>query len=1003
VGDELFATQRDAGSNVVAEAQLEAAGFEDAEEIGRGGYGVVYRCRQAALNRVVAVKILTKELDDGRTRFIREQQAMAQLTGHPNIVPVLQIGETAFGQPFLVMPHCVQGCIQERIARLGVLEAAEVLRLGVKMAGALACAHGAQIVHRDIKPANILYTDYGEPALCDFGIAHMHGAYHTDAGVLSGTPSFFAPELLRGGEPSTASDVYALGLTLFVALTGHSPYERRSGETAVAQLLRIANEPPPDLREHGVPEALAAVVDRAMARDPADRPSAQEFGELMQQAQSSLGLPITEMALQDIQAGDRSPRRSVAAAPSSSGGGRLPSKVASFVGRDTERAQLHELLSVSRLVTLIGVGGVGKTTLAAHVAAELGEQFSDGVWLAELAELREGALLTQVVATALGVRDQLGRELSEALVDFLGQRQTLLVLDNCEHLIGDVAKLAEQLLRDCPRLKILATSRAIIDIEGEAVLRLDPLSCPTLQDDPTLHTLAGYEAVQLFVQRARTAVPGFELDSDNATAVARCCARVEGLPLAIELAAARMRVMSAEEIADALCDRFGLLSHGRRGALSRRQSLAACVEWSYTLCSPGEQQLWCRLSVLAASFDLPTARDICGEDVPAAEFLDLMCALVDKSILIRTEHHGVVRFRLLETLRDYGHGRLTDSERLRLSRRHARWYHQLVTDAEAQWFSPQQLHWVLRLPTEMPNIREALQFSLTDSPTAAVDIVAGLRWFWLNHALLSEGCQWASRAVAAIAAETSAQRIRVLFTAAHLALQHGDLVTAFTWFAEARGHLEVVDDPVIRGRMHFTDGYAAILANDVDSGHARHCLELALAATDDFEVQANSMLAMSTLDLMAGNTQGVLDWTDRCLALAESRGDWAVRAVAMGSNGVAHWRLGHLQLADQLLQEALQLALQVKDTFGLTHGLEALAWVTESLHKPRQAVVLMAAAAEICRANGAPLVSSFIGGFHAECERRLREQLSPEEFQQAWTEGTMMNMSNVARALSLDS
>ncbi len=583
VGDDLFATQHDAGSDIAAE--LGAAGFEGAREIGRGGYGVVYRCRQVALQRVVAVKVLTVKREEGRARFVREQQAMAQLTGHPNIVPVLKVGETASGRPFLVMPYCAQGCIQQRIARLGVLEVAEVLRLGVKMAGALACAHQAQIVHRDIKPANILYTDYGEPALGDFGIARTAGGFETAAGVLAGSPAFIAPEILSGEGPSAASDVYGLAASLFAGLTGHAAFERRAGEGVMAQFVRIAKEPLPDLREHGIPQEVAAVVDLAMARNPADRPSARELGELIQQVQSRLGLSVAEMTLQDSQEGDRSPSRSVAPAPGSSGGGRLRSAVAGFVGRDTELAQLHELLSASRLVTLIGLGGVGKTTLAAHAAAELGRRFSDGVWWVELAELREGTLLTQVVAEALGVRDQMGRALREALVDFLGQRQTLVILDNCEHLIGDVAKLAEALLWDCPRLQILATSREVIDIEGEAVLRLDPLSCPTLDDDPTLRTLAGYEAVQLFVQRARAAMPGFELDADNATAIARCCARVEGLPLAIELAAARMRAMSAEEIAEQLSDRFGLLTHGRRGALSRRQSLAACVEWSYALCS----------------------------------------------------------------------------------------------------------------------------------------------------------------------------------------------------------------------------------------------------------------------------------------------------------------------------------------------------------------------------------------------------------------------------------
>jgi serine/threonine-protein kinase PknK len=996
VGDVTLVTQLGVGDPIAAE--LDSVGLEDAGEIGRGAFGVVYRCRQVALQRVVAVKVLIVERDEDRARFVREQQAMAQLTGHPNILPVLQVGETALGRSFLVMPYCELGCIQERIHRLGVLEVAEVLRLGVKMAGALASAHRIEIVHRDVKPANILLSDYGEPALCDFGIAHMSGGYHTAAGVLTGSLAFLAPELLGGDEPSAASDVYALGVTLFTALTGHAAFERRNGEQLVAQLLRIATERPPDLREHSVPEGVAVVVGKAMARDPADRPSALELGELIQQAQSSLGLSVDEMALHGSQEPDRRPTPSVVSAPASSAGGPLPSTIASFVGRDAEVTQLQELLSASRLVTLIGMGGVGKTTLAAHTAAKLRQQFSDGVWWVELAELREGTLLSQVVAAALGVRDQLGRGLTEVLVDFLGQRQTLVVLDNCEHLIDDVAKLAEALLRDCPRLQILATSREVIDIEGEAVLRLAPLSCPTLDDDPTLRTLAGYEAVQLFVQRARAGVPGFELDNHNATAIARCCARLEGLPLAIELAAARMRAMSAEQIAEELSDRFGLLAHGRRGAVTRRQSLAACVAWSYDLCTQSEQRLWCRLSVLAASFDLPTARGICGEDMAAGEFLDLLCALVDKSVLIRTEHQGVVCFRLLETLRDYGKSRIAETERVQLGRRHAGWYHQLLADADAQWHGPQQLQWVLRLTREMPNIREALQFSLTDCPAMAVDMITAVRRFWVFHAVLSEGCQWANRALAATAPEPSVQRIRAVFIAAHLAVNHGDMVTGPVWLAEARELLEAVDDPLTRARINFLDGYIAFIIGDVDRG--RDCQRQAMAATDDFDVQADAMVVMGLMDLISGDAHGALAWTEKCLALAEPRGEWAVRAMALGAVGLARWRLGDLQRAKQLCQQSLQLTFQVNNTFVLAHGLEILAWVTESLHQPRQAVVLMAAAAEISRASGLLLVFGFIGGLHAECERRIREQLSAEEFQTAWNEGTAMSTSEVAQAIS---
>jgi non-specific serine/threonine protein kinase len=290
-----FTTQRDAGPTVVSE--LGAAGFDDAEEIGRGGFGIVYRCRQVALDRTVAVKALTAEPDENRERFLREQRAMGRLTGHPNIVGVLRVGETEGGCPYLVMQYHRRGSLDARIRHSGPLPLDEALRLGVKMAGALESAHRLGIVHRDVKPANILMTDYGEPALTDFGIAHISGGFKTAAGTFAGSPAFTAPEILGGDPPTQASDVYGVGATVFCALTGHAAFERRSGEGVFAQFLRIATESAPDLRQTGIPEDVAAVVEPAMARDPRNRPPAGALGEQMKQIQSTRGFTVDDMAL----------------------------------------------------------------------------------------------------------------------------------------------------------------------------------------------------------------------------------------------------------------------------------------------------------------------------------------------------------------------------------------------------------------------------------------------------------------------------------------------------------------------------------------------------------------------------------------------------------------------------------------------------------------------------------------------------------------------------------
>jgi class 3 adenylate cyclase len=284
-------------------AELAAVGFADAVEVGRGGFGVVYRCQQVRLGRLVAVKVLTVELDDNRARFVREQRAMAQLTGHPNIVSVLQIGEIASGQPFLVMPYCTQGSMADRIADVGAIAVDEVLRLGVKMAAALASAHRLDIVHRDVKPANVLLTDYGEPALGDFGIARTAGAgFKTMSGLFVGSPAFSAPEIIGGDPAGPASDVYSLGATLFCGLAGHAAFERRDDEELVAQFARITGAPLPDLREFGIADDAAGVVEQAMARNPADRPTAEGLGQLLQGVQGRHGFPVDTMALHAGQA-----------------------------------------------------------------------------------------------------------------------------------------------------------------------------------------------------------------------------------------------------------------------------------------------------------------------------------------------------------------------------------------------------------------------------------------------------------------------------------------------------------------------------------------------------------------------------------------------------------------------------------------------------------------------------------------------------------------------------
>ncbi len=963
-----FSTQRDVGSAVVTE--LRAAGFDDAFEIGRGGFGIVYRCTQVDLDRTVAIKVLTAELDTDRERFLREQRAMGRLTGHPNIVGVLQVGETDNGHPYLVMQYHRQGSLEARIRRLGSLPIEEVLRLGVKMAGALETAHRLGILHRDVKPANILLTDFGEPALSDFGIAHITGGFKTATGIFTGSPAFTAPETLSGDPPSRASDVYGLGATLFAALTGHAAFERRSGEQVVAQFLRIASESAPDLRDSGIPDDAASVVEKAMARDPQDRPSAAALGDELQRMQSQRALPVDDMALR---AGGQRARPTPASAGAGRRPGNLPLELTSFVGRRSELSAVQHMLKSSRLVTLTGIGGVGKTRLALRAATDVATNFADGVWLVELGELHDGAQLVDAVAARLGLRDDSARALRDVLTEYLGSRKLMLVLDNCEQIVDAAAKLAETLLRSCTDLRILATSREALGFGGEAVLRLTPLTIP--------------DADSLFADRAAAALPGFELTDENKATVSRICSKIEGLPLAIELAAARLRAMSPEQILERLADRYALLTRGSRGAPARQQTLSWSVDWSYELCTPAEQQLWARLSIFAGSFELQAAEDICNGDLAPGDIVDLISALVDKSIVTRTEAGDTVRFRLLETLRDYGRQRIEQTtEFTELRRRHADWYRRVVHDAAADWFGPRQVGWMKRLERDGLNILAALEFSVTDSPETALDIAGTVHPFGLARGALTETRRWLDRALDAAPPAPTTARIAALYGSAMVAALQADTSVAAARVAEGRILIQQMDDSHAHAMITIAEGFIALASAEFDSACTQ--LEKALRAVDDPTLRVAAMILLGWGLEFRGEIGRALLWQEKALALTESHGESVYREYALWSLGIGWWRHHKPDRAAELLNDALQLTYVVDDPRQAAACLEGLAWIAAEKADVRRATVLMAAAESLGSAVGAStVVLPHLLGFHIECERRAREGLGTRDFEAARQEG----------------
>ncbi|WP_433633882.1 protein kinase domain-containing protein [Nocardia sp. CA-120079] len=1012
VGDDAPQTQRDVSVPVAVE--LSASGFEDAAEIGRGGFGVVYRCTQLALDRTVAVKVLTDVLDeDNRERFFREQQAMGRLTGHPNIVTVLQVGVTSSDHPYLVMPYHPLDSLDAWVRRQGPVPVETVLWVGVKIAGALETAHRLGIVHRDVKPGNILLTDYGEPALTDFGIARMSGGFRTATGILTGSPAFTAPEVLGGEAATPAADVYGLGATLFCALTGHAAFERRSGEQVVAQFLRITSQPVPDLRAGGIPDDVAAVVESAMNRDPQQRPSATGVGEAIRQVQRRHGYQVGEMALRTPEGGPRehTPPSQAWAAPQPAGGrantGELPLELTSFVGRRTEVAEIKNLLSASRLVTLAGIGGVGKTRLALRAASNARRDFPDGVWVIELGDVRDPSLLIGVVASTLGLRDDSGRPMQHVLVEFLCSRETLLVLDNGEQIVEALAELVETLLLACPSLRILVTSREPLDIAGEAVLRVLPLTVPGTNGEPTLRGLPQYDALTLFAERAAAVVPGFELTDDNKAAVAGICSRLDGLPLAIELAAARMRTMSPEQILARLTDRYALLTRGSRTAPKRQQTLRWCIDWSYQLCTPDEQRLWARLSLFTGGFELDAAEQVCGVDLERESLLDALSSLVDKSIVNRETLGDVVRFRMLETMRDYGREALQESGEYRdLRRRHRDWYQRLALDAEAGWISDRQPYWLTRLEREQPNLVDTLEFCVSedsaDSAEAGLRTAAALATvFWSSRGLCGEAGRWLGRALANPAARSIPDRVRALHDSVNAAAMQRDLESAAVLLDEGRAVAEQDPTPFNQALIAEAEGTVALYRNE--PARAISCFE---RAVEVFSSNPRGCLHIAGLVLLGwahallGDKRRALEYYDQILSITEGCGELYFRSTALGAKGIVVWQQGERSHAHQLLQESLRFTRSARSPLVMALDLEGLAWIVADGDGERAAVLMGAVENLLRSASGFSIFFPELARSHDECERTVRRALGDRGFDAAFRRGQVMGMhAAVAYAL----
>ena len=692
---------------------------------------------------------------------------------------------------------------------------------------------------------------------------------------------------------------------------------------------------------------------------------------------------------------------SLASAPATN----LPVGLTRFVGRRHELTEAKRLLATTRLLTLTGAGGVGKTRLALHLATEVQRAFPDGVWLVELAELTEPALLGHTVADALGLREQSGHWRLATLTDHLTGRHLLLVLDNCEQLVDACAVLVDQLLRTCPQLHVLATSRQPLSITGESILPVPPLPVPDPDRLPPPEALARYDAVTLLLDRAASAVPGFRLTADNHAAVARLCQALEGIPLALELAAVRLRALSASQILERLTDRYALLSTGSRSAPSRQQTLRACIDWSFQLCSAAERTLWARLAVFSGGFELDAAEGICADDQLSRQtILDLIAALVDKSILIREEHGVHIRYRLLETIRQYGQERLHEGGELTVWRcRHRDWYAELVAQVASDWISPRQAEWLARLRRDHANLRAVLDLCISDpeETVTGLRIATTLEYYWVLREHMSEGRHWLDLA---LAFETGPEKVRAraLQVDAWLATLQRDTEVAVVMLDEAEALVRRAGDAVGLASVTLTRGLAAMFQGEL--AQAIGLLEQVVPVFRAAGELTEEVCAFFLLGLAAGlaGDAGQADlWLGQCLAMTEARQECGFRSYALWALGLVAWRQGDSRRAVVLETESLRIKIGLDDRLGIAFCFEALAWIAATERQAERAAVLLGAAEPIWRGIGMAFATiPAFSAYRAEGETAAR-RIGERAFQTAFRRGAGLSLEE-AVAFAVD-
>ena len=951
--------------------------------------GVVYHARDVRLQRDVALKILPQGLiqsPQSRTRFRREARALSRLN-HPNIATVHDF-DADQGVDFLAM-ELIQGETLEDRVRRGPLPRVAAVEIALQIAEALEFAHAQRVVHRDLKPGNVMLLASGLVKVLDFGLARREAASASSAlsskrrarlgkSQAMGTAGYSSPEQILGATQDARTDVFAFGCVLFECLAGERAFRGESVEEVIAASL--SRDPDWSALPNELPPTIRTLLERCLEKDTSRR------------------LPQMRQARTELEAIVGAPRRFASSpSPESLNLHHMPVLATTFVGRETEVAECQAMLVRAPVVTLAGPGGCGKTRLALRVAESWVHECPDGVWFVDLVPVADSERVVPTILSALGVREESGAPL-ERLEQSLRDKNLLLVLDNCEHQMEPCAQVAHALLRACQGVRVLATSREALRIPQGLTFEVPALQTPGAESSYDVAELAKVASVRLFCDRAARARPGFTLSQRNAADVAEICRRLDGIPLAIELASSRASVLALKEIRSRLDRRFQLLEG--RAATPGHRTLRATMQWSYEQLTSEERALFRGLSIFAGGWTFESANAVCGADRDEFAVLDLLTRLREKSLVASDPvEDEAPRQYYLETIREFAREQLEDSgEEDPFRARHLRYFVGLAEEAASQLTGPEQGAWLSRLNAEHANLLAALAHgAVTGDRGQVLRLTAALWRFWLARGHFVIGRQAVDEALGLDATrEPTRARAETLLGGAALAFHLHDGAKGRAYCDEGIGIFRVLGDTM--GEAHTLVALGNLDLGDSHYAAARSYYEQALARYREAGYRRGIGIALSNAGRVAelqGDFEAAARLSEEGLVLVREVGDLGSTALRLSSLGHILLQLGEPERARAHLTESLAMVEELRDRRAGELALERSAALLEVSGRARDAVVLMAAAESLSQDMGSPLTPRERSDRDALTDR-LRSALG-DEFERAWADGCGLKLEPAIR------